>query len=552
MPLGDSITAGYPGNPNLPGTPYNSYRKHLSELLGADGYTVEFIGSQRDGDFANNRHEGQSGARISTISANADRTLPQRPNVVLLHAGTNDIGVTPDAAQQLDNLVEKILARCPDAVVMVAAIIHRANPADDALTVKFNVEVRKIVQDRRDVRGQHVYLVDQYAAILPGDLIDGLHPSPAGYDKMAEAWRLALDQVVSTGWIGDPVTGIGGPGAKDPCTGKLFWNPFGELLNGAGLGSDFYPGQMCRNSGDKCQCTRTGGSNTFTANKPPSGKCSDLDQADTHAVRFADLNGDGRDDFIWVGPNGEVTAYVNGGPAADGHWIWHPQPALIAGGVGGKRDEIQFADLNGDGRAEYLWVHKDGSVDVWLNQRDGAETASTLAINWNPQTRSTTGIGRDGAGVRFADLNGDGRAEYIYVQDNGELIVYLNTGGKDNGPNAGVINWSLQAQTSAGIASTRDQTVLADMNGDGRSEYLKVSRTDGSVVESLNQGGRDTGPNAAVINWVPVTIPIATGVGTNGRGVIFGDINGDGRAEFLDVNPSTSAVNMWLNGCDTR
>ena len=164
---------------------------------------------------------------------------------MLLHAGTNDIGVTPDAAQQLDSLIEKILSRCPDAVVMLAAIIHRANPAGDALTVNYNVEVRKIVEDRRDVRGQHVYLVDQYAAILPGDLIDGLHPSPAGYDKMAEAWRLALDQVISTGWIGDPVTGAGGPGAKEPCTGKLFWNPFGELLNGAGLGDDFYPGQVC-------------------------------------------------------------------------------------------------------------------------------------------------------------------------------------------------------------------------------------------------------------------------------------------------------------------
>lgn len=269
-------------------------------------------------------------------------------------------------------------------------------------------------------------------------------------------------------------------------------------------------------------------------------------------MRFADLNGDGRDDFIWVGPNGEVTAYVNGGLTADGYWIWHPQPALIASGVGGKRDEIHFADLNGDGRAEYLWVHKDGSVDVWLNQRDSAETGSTLAINWIPQTRSAGGIGRDGAGVRFADLNGDGRAEYIYVRDDGALIVYLNTGSKDNGPNAGVINWSLQTETSARIASTRRQTVLADINGDGRSEYLRVSRTDGSVVESMNQGSKDTGPNAAVINWVPVTAPIANGVGTNGRGVIFGDINGDGRAEFLDVNPSTSAVNMWLNGCDTR
>ncbi|KAI4182509.1 MAG: hypothetical protein LQ346_006572 [Caloplaca aetnensis] len=515
MPLGDSITAGFPGNPNLPGRPYNSYRKHLSELLDDDGLAVEFVGSHKDGDFANNRHEGLSGAKISAISVNADKTLPQRPNVVLLHAGTNDIGVSPNAPQQLDNLIDKILSQCPDAVVLVASIIHRGDPTIDATTAEYNVEVGKIVQNHQLIMGHHVYLVDQYTAIGPDDLTDKIHPTPAGYDKMAEVWRLAIQQVISMGWITDPVPRTGGPGSNDFCTGKLFWNPFGELLNGAGLGPD-------------------------------------LDQDGTHAVTFADLNGDGRDDFIWIGPNGEVTAFVNGGLAADGHWIWYPQPALIAGGVGGKRSEIQFADLNGDGRAEYLWVHEDGSIDVWLNQQGSDESTTTLAINWNQQTRSAKGIGRDGAGVRFADLNGDGRAEYIYVQDDGSLLVYLNTGSQDSGPNAGVINWSLQTQTSAGIASARSQTVLADINGDGQSDYLRVSRTDGSVDESMNNGGQDTGPNAAVINWTPLSTPITNGGGTSGRGTIFADINGDGRADFLDVNPSNSAVNMWLNGCDMR
>ncbi|KAL8838559.1 MAG: hypothetical protein Q9176_004956 [Flavoplaca citrina] len=211
LPLGDSITAGFPGNPDLPGTPFNSYRKKLSELLNADGHTINFVGSQRDGDFANNRHEGESGAKISKISDNADRSLSERPNVVLLHAGTNDIGVTPDAPQQLSNLIDKVLSVCPDAVVMVAAIIHREDPGADQMTAEYNVEVRDNVQSRRDKAGQHVYPVDQYAAIVPGDdIIDGIHPSPAGYDKMAEVWRSAIQQVDSMGWISDPVPGIGG------------------------------------------------------------------------------------------------------------------------------------------------------------------------------------------------------------------------------------------------------------------------------------------------------------------------------------------------------
>lgn len=379
---------------------------------------------------------------------------------MLLHAGTNDVGVTPDAPQQLTKLVDKILSQCPDATVLVATIMHRGDADIDAKTIDYNNEVRKIVDARQ---GQHVYLVDQYSAILPGDPVDRIHPTPAGYDKMAEVWSTAIQQVIGMGLIQDPVAGTGGPGMRQTCTGTLFWNPFGELLNGGALGAD-------------------------------------LDQDGAHAVQFADLNADGRDDFIWIGPNGEVTAYVNGGPAADGHWIWYPQPSNIAGGVGGERGEIHFADLTGDGRAEYLWVHPDGSVDVWLNQQQSTETASTLAINWLPQTRSAGGIGRNGAGVRFADLNADGRAEYIYVQDDGSLIIYLNTGSQDNGPNAGVINWSLQTQTPAILAATRDEVVLADIDGDGRSDYLKVSSTDGSVIESMNGGGQDTGSNTAVVN----------------------------------------------------
>ena len=39
----------------------------------------------------------------------------------------------------------------------------------------------------------------------------------------------------------------------------------------------------------------------------------------------------------------------------------------MATGVGANGSDIKFADLNGDGQADYLWVHADGSVNAWLN-----------------------------------------------------------------------------------------------------------------------------------------------------------------------------------------
>ena len=101
-----------------------------------------------------------------------------------------------------------------------------------------------------------------------------------------------------------------------------------------------------------CSCTPIGGGSASELAKPASGKCSDLNEDNHLAVHFADLNGDGLDEYIWVGPNGEATAFVNGGKSNDGKILWHQQAGQFAGGVGGRRSEIRFADLNNDGRAE--------------------------------------------------------------------------------------------------------------------------------------------------------------------------------------------------------
>jgi hypothetical protein len=80
-------------------------------------------------------------------------------------------------------------------------------------------------------------------------------------------------------------------------------------------------------------------------------------------IRLADLDGDGRDDYISVGPNGEAVAYLNGGANGD-TWAWtyvcftslystltradYSKQGEIAIGVGAKRHQVQFADMNGN------------------------------------------------------------------------------------------------------------------------------------------------------------------------------------------------------------
>lgn len=175
------------------------------------------------------------------------------------------------------------------------------------------------------------------------------------------------------------------------------------------------------------------------------------------AVHFADLDGDGRVEYLWVGPEGQVTAYYNNGyndddSITDGAYIdWVPA-GEIATGIGGMRAQIRFADLNGDGRADYLYVTDNGSVIAYINGGQIPGSPTPANINWLPQGLVASGIGESGAGTRFGDLAGVGRADYLWVDDWGALTGYLNTGPTEgDSANAGHVGWLPQGIIATGL-----------------------------------------------------------------------------------------------------
>jgi len=67
-----------------------------------------------------------------------------------------------------------------------------------------------------------------------------------------------------------------------------------------------------------------------------------------------------------------------------------------------------------------------------------------------------------------------------------------------------------------------------------KNGIIRVGRTIGRTPPRLVGRGRGT---------------IASGVDTDGKGVIFADLNGDKRVEYCDVDSSSSAMKAWLNVC---
>jgi lysophospholipase L1-like esterase len=171
------------------------------------GTPVQYIGSQRSGNMTDNFNEGHPGAIISQIAGFANQSLPQRPNLILLMAGTNDMikDVDPaNAPQRLGNLLDECLAACPDAVLITAQLTPTTNETATAFMDVFNPTIPGLVATRVSA-GKKVMTVDMRNYVNTTELKDGLHPTDFGYNQMAIGWHDAIQQAVSMGWITPPV-----------------------------------------------------------------------------------------------------------------------------------------------------------------------------------------------------------------------------------------------------------------------------------------------------------------------------------------------------------
>ncbi|KAF8187539.1 hypothetical protein K438DRAFT_1972686 [Mycena galopus ATCC 62051] len=340
--------------------------------------------------------------------------------------------------------------------------------------------------------GARVMAVSMYD-IGPEVMADSLHPNDAGHALMASRWFGGLWQAAQWGWI-DPATGdLGGTGPEPNfCPTNPIWYPQGEIVNGAGLGPNggtyncvlvyvFLASLAHRRARVPSQPNVQ--IQQFPA--PASGQCSDLNDNST-AVRFADLNGDGQVEYLWLDDDGVATAFLNLGSTARSieagryrHWSRSPsKPGSIR----------RMA-------AEYLFLHYDGSVDAWLNSGGPDDGPDAAKVAWFPAGTRATEIGQDGA-------------------------AYLNPGAPSGGTGAANVEWLPQGVVPTGPANgaTRDNVILADLNGIGRADYLTVTHDGGIVSLFINGGAPNDGPNAAQVVWYSQGV-VATEIGTSGVGV---------------------------------
>ena len=182
--------------------------------------------------------------------------------------------------------------------------------------------------------------------------------------------------------------------------------------------------------------------------------------------------------------------------------------------------------------------------------KDGISTMPATQMDYAPESTGFSGAPSWGAlhtflgdmwypaddDHRFADFNGDGRADAVYVHDpynstNGQLNVALSSGSGFSSP-------SLWGEVHTDYPHAMK---LADYDGDGKIDVLAFRQTaaawDGNMYVSLSTGSSFRSP-ASWGYYKPLTWP----------GLMrTGDFDGDGKADVAILDYYTSNLDVVLS-----
>jgi lysophospholipase L1-like esterase len=200
MPLGASITHGQES------TDGNGYRDHLRTKLVEEGYQVDMVGNHPNGTMEDNANEGWPGFLIDGVHDKAKVAVPQyKPNLVLINAGTNDCNKDvdiPNAGERMKSLLDTVFSESPKATVVLSTLLPNDNPNTNERAQRVNEQLRQLVIDQQkegraivgaDFQGDNGLTVD--------DLVDGTHPTDAGYEKMVPVWDAAIQDAAQRGFL---------------------------------------------------------------------------------------------------------------------------------------------------------------------------------------------------------------------------------------------------------------------------------------------------------------------------------------------------------------
>lgn len=266
---------------------------------------------------------------------------------------------------------------------------------------------------------------------------------------------------------------------------------------------------------------------------------TNIQQSTTQEKIFSsDINADGVQDIVKYLPGANLSAYVsNEIPSNLNFKTLTFFPSIYVA------DKVSMADFNGDGKPDFLTYNSSGGGNsLFLNKTSSVDTQ--IKTNAVGVVFPSTFFSNNRSIVTL-DFNGDGRSDILsYDPATGSNSWMFSTATTNNSISFlknGSDSIFSSLITAAQLQSNK-QASFADFNGDGLTDILIITSSNGNNDLYYNNGGSVSSFSLAGSNIVPPSYLSASGASLS-----IQDMNGDGLPDILVYRKSTGENNWWLN-----
>lgn len=236
--------------------------------------------------------------------------------------------------------------------------------------------------------------------------------------------------------------------------------------------------------------------------------------ATDNPVMLADVNGDGLVDIVGFKNGVQVSLAKPGGYAPTTTWLQDFSPEYNWSG-----DEPRYlTDINGDGLADIVGFSNDGVEFALADAATSTFVKSPGTFSYfAPNSGWTAGAPR-----YLADVNGDGAADIVGFNDGIEVALALASGGFET-----PTTWFSDFGVKQGWQGSN--VLLADVNGDGKSDAIAMNQQTRSVNVALS-----TGSGFSQTGWDQSYAYFAdSSVWDADTPRMMSDVNGDGLSDII-------------------
>ncbi|MFC5044799.1 FG-GAP-like repeat-containing protein [Aquimarina hainanensis] len=253
----------------------------------------------------------------------------------------------------------------------------------------------------------------------------------------------------------------------------------------------------------------------------------------TYPTLTGDVNGDGKQDLIFVGQNWSGAGLNVRTKLSNGDGTWTATSDVLGDGIGVHTYPTHVGDVNGDGKADLVFVGQNWSgaglnVRTKLSNGDGTWTAVSDILG--------DGIGVHTYPSHIGDVNGDGKADLVFVGQNWSGAG-LNIRTKlSNGDGTWTAISNVQGD---GVSVHTHPSHMGDVNGDGKADLVFVGQNwsgTGLNVRTKLSNGDGT--------WTHTSAILGDGAGVHTYPSHMGDVNGDGKDDLVFIGQNWSGAGL--------